>query len=57
MNDNKRKLYDALSNDYDMGTYEQFRKDLEDKDKRRKLYDATSDAYDFGDYDQFEAQH
>lgn len=56
MNDNKRKLYDALSNDYDMGTYEQFRKDLEDKDKRRKLYDATSDAYDFGDYDQFEAQ-
>ena len=56
MNDNKRKLYDALSNDYDMGTYEQFRKDLEDKDKRRKLYDATSEAYDFGDYDQFEAQ-
>ncbi len=26
--DNKRKLYDALSKDYDMGTFEQFSTDV-----------------------------
>ena len=55
-NDNKRKLYDALSKDYDMGSYEQFVKDIQDESKRRKLYDATSKEYDFGDYDSFSKQ-
>ena len=54
--DNKRKLYDALSQDYDMGTYEQFCADLNDEGKRRKLYDATSEEYDFGSWDSFSAQ-
>ena len=40
MNDNKRKLYDALSQEYDMGTFEQFSKDIEDEAKRRKLYES-----------------
>lgn len=56
MNDNKRKLYDALSKDYDMGTYEQFCSDISDNDKRKKLYDAASKDYDFGDYDSFSNQ-
>lgn len=51
--DNKRKLYDALSQEYDMGSYEQFCSDLNDDNKRRKLYDATSKEYDFGSYDSF----
>lgn len=55
-NDNKRKLYDALSQDYDMGTYEQFCKDIQDEAKRKKLYDATSEAYDYGDYAKFSSQ-
>lgn len=54
--DNKRKLYDALSQDYDMGTYEQFCKDIQDETKRKKLYDATSEAYDYGDYAKFSSQ-
>lgn len=48
MNDdgNKRKLYNALSKDYDMGSYEQFSQDVEDEGKRRKLYDAIKGDYD-----------
>ncbi len=55
-NSNKRKLYDALSKDYDMGTYEQFCSDLNDEKKRRKLFDATSKEYDLGTYDSFNSQ-
>lgn len=54
--DNKRKLYDALSQDYDMGSYEQFCADLNDEGKRRKLYDATSQEYDLGTWDSFSQQ-
>ena len=53
MEDNKRKLYDALSEDYDLGSFEQFSNNIADETKRRKLYDATIEEYDFGDYDTF----
>lgn len=56
MKDNKRKLYDALSKDYDMGSFEQFSIDIDNEEKRRKLYDATSKDYDFGDFDSFSKQ-
>lgn len=56
MNDNKRKLYDALSQEYDLGTFEQFESDIADAGKRRRLYDATINDYDFGDYDSFSSQ-
>lgn len=56
MDDNKRKLYDALSEDYDLGSFEQFSSDIQDDTKRRKLYDATVEEYDYGDYDSFSEQ-
>ena len=56
MNDNKRKLYDTLSKDYDMGTFEQFTSDIEDDAKRKKLYDEVSKEYDMGDYYSFSDQ-
>lgn len=56
MDDNRKKLYDALSKEYDMGTFEQFCKDIQDEGKRRKLYDATSNEYDYGSYDSFSRQ-
>lgn len=56
MDDNKKKLYDALSKDYDMGTYEQFCKDIQDSGKRKRLYDATSKDYDYGSFDSFSKQ-
>ena len=49
--DNKRRLYDALSKDYDMGTFEQFATDVEDECKRRKLYDASREKDDLPDVD------
>ena len=55
-NDNKRKLYDALSKDYELGSYDQFCTDIQDDTKRKKLYDATSEEYDYGDYDSFSNQ-
>ena len=54
--DNKRKLYDALSQDYDMGSFEQFCEDINDDSKRKKLYDATINEYDYGDYETFSSQ-
>ena len=56
MEDNKRKLYDALSEDYDLGSFEQFSADIADETKRRKLYDAAVEDYDFGDFDSFSSQ-
>lgn len=50
---NKRALYDALSEDYDLGSFEQFALDVEDEGKRRKLYDAIKDEYDVSDFDSF----
>lgn len=54
--DNRRKLYDALSQNYDMGSFEQFCEDIKDNTKRKKLYDATSNEYDYGDYESFSNQ-
>lgn len=56
MNDNKKKLYDALSADYDMGDFETFAADVEDSVKRRKLYDAIQGEYELGDFDSFSKQ-
>lgn len=56
MDDNRRKLYDALSADYDMGTYDQFAQDVQDESKRRKLYDAIKGEYDLPDFDGFSTQ-
>ena len=56
MDDNRKKLYDALSGEYEMGTYDQFCKDIQDSGKRKRLYDATSKEYDYGTYDSFSRQ-
>lgn len=53
MPDNKRKLYDVLSKDYDLGSFEQFSNDLNDEEKRKKAYEAASASYDVGDFDKF----
>lgn len=53
---NKRKLYDALSKEYNLGTFEQFSSDVEDEGKRQKLYNAIKDEYDLPDFDGFTNQ-
>ena len=56
MDDNKKRLYDALSKDYDMGSFEQFSSDIQDSAKRQKLYDAIKEEYDLPDFDGFTNQ-
>ena len=54
--DNSKKLWEALSQDYDMGSYEEFVNDIQDEAKRRKLYDAIIEEYDLPDFDGFSQQ-
>ena len=54
--ENKKKLYEALSGEYDMGDFDSFANDVNDAAKRRKLYDAIKDSYDLGDFDSFSNQ-
>ena len=49
----KQKLYDVLSNEYDLGTYEEFERNIGDSIKRKKLFDAASADYDLGDYENY----
>ncbi len=56
MEDKRRLLYDALSNDYELGDFESFSANIADDAKRRNLYDAISDTYDVGDYESFSAK-
>ena len=55
--DNRKKLYDALSDDYDMGSFKKFCADIKDAVKRRKLYDAISSSYsDIGSFEEFSSK-
>jgi len=49
-----RALHEAVSKDYDIGDYEQFKKNLQDSAKRRSFYDTIGKKYDLGNYDAFE---
>lgn len=55
MEDNRRKLYDAVSKDFgDVGTFSDFSQKLDDPTSRRKLYDAMASEYgDIGSYEDF----
>jgi len=53
-NDNKVKvLYDAVSKDYSVGTYDEFSKKLQDPTKRKAFYDGVGKEYQLGSYDEF----
>ncbi|MCM1320462.1 MAG: hypothetical protein NC217_08830 [Muribaculaceae bacterium] len=55
---NRRKLYNALSRDYDdIGSWDEFNAKMNDESSRRKLYNALSRDYDdFGTWDEFNAR-
>jgi|GEM_PF-6386486 len=50
---NKRKLYETLSDEYDLGSFENFCSKLEIEDNRRYLYETLSKDYNMGVYDYF----
>lgn len=53
---NQYKLWSALLEDYEMGAFEDFKRDVADDYKRRKLYFAIIDDYDLPDYETFSSQ-
>ena len=54
MADDKRKiLFDAVSKDFDVGTFDEFNKKLDDPAKQKALYDAVGVKYDLGTFDEF----
>ncbi len=49
-----RKLYDAVSNKYNIGTWEQFRSKMQTVEQRKSFYNAISNKFNIGDYNSFE---
>lgn len=56
MDEKKKALYDALSGDYDLGTYEEFSEKLNDEGKRKALYDAAGQEYNLGTYEEYSSK-
>ena len=56
MEDKRKALYDALSGEYDLGTYEDFSAKLNDESKRKALYDAAGQDYDLGTYEEYSSK-
>ena len=54
--DKIKLLYDAASNEYDLGSYEDFASKLQDPSKRKALYDAIGSKYDLGSFEEFESK-
>ena len=49
-----KKTYDAISHKFDVGSFDQFTKDMQDPVKNKKVYDVLSKDYDIGKYDKFQ---
>lgn len=50
-------LYNAMSNKFDVGDYQQFRSRMQTTDDRKRFYDVVSQkGFDIGDYESFETR-
>ena len=57
MNEDYKKLYEAVSASLDIGDYNSFLSKMNTSDDRRKFYDAVSNAgFDLGDYNEYESR-
>ena len=56
MDDSRKKLYNALSTRFDLGTFEEFDNKMGYEESRQKLYEIVSKDFDLGDYDTFNAK-
>lgn len=52
--DKIKVLYDAVSKDYNIGTYDEFNQKLSDPAKRKAFYDGVGKEYQLGSFDEFE---
>ena len=56
MDDKKKLLYDAVSKDYDVGTFDDFNSKLQDPEKRKAFYNGVGKEYELGTYDEFNSK-
>jgi len=49
-------LYNSVSENYDVGTFDAFTQKMQDPTKRRAFYGAISNDFDLPEYEQFEAK-
>lgn len=49
-----RALHDAVAKDYDIGSFDDFKKNLQDPAKRQSFYKTVGKDYDLGTYDEFQ---
>ncbi len=54
--DKSKILYDAVSKDYDLGTYEEFEAKLQDPEKRKVFYNGVGKDFNLGTIEEFEAK-
>ena len=49
-----QKLYDAVSKNFDIGTYDEFISKMQTTEERKNFYVAISEKFDIGDYEIYE---
>lgn len=54
--DKSKLLYDAVSKDYEIGTYDEFKTKLQSPEKRKSFYEGVGSEYSLGTYDEFESK-
>jgi len=54
--ESRKKLYDAVSTKFDIGSFDEFNKKMDDSSSRKKFYEAVSTDFDLGDFNTFETK-
>jgi len=54
--DKSKVLYDAVSKDYNVGTYDEFKTKLQSPEKRKAFYEGVGSEYSLGTYEEFDAK-
>ena len=52
--DKTKILYDAVSKDYEIGSFDEFKAKLNNPDKRKAFYDGIGSEFNLGSYEEFE---
>ena len=57
MNEEKLKLlYETASQEFDLGSFEEFSSKMTDQDKRKSFYETASQSFDLGSFDDFNSK-